>query len=331
MSRPDVQVDVADVREPRLASAGNLSWLEADVSNASSMARLLSEYDLGVCALPSRLGFPALEAAIEAGRNMVDVSSSTEDPLVLDKAARKAGVTLVPDCGLAPGISNLVAGRSVAERGMPRDLHVYVGGVAQDPNAPYGYVLTWSLDDLMEEYTRPARIVRDGHAVTVPVFSEHEEIDIDGVGRMEAFYSDGLRSLIHTITGARHMGEKTLRWPGHAAAVQPLVADGSLEKELTKHCATDDPQDLVVLVVDVHWAYKGERWTLVDRAREGRSAMARTTAFTTAATTRLAVERGLGEHGVRPLELVAQDAKAADFILDELGKRHVRLSRREHA
>lgn len=262
---------------------------------------------------------------------MVDVSFSAQDPLVLDKSARKAGVTLAPDCGLAPGISNLVIGHAVAEHGVPREIMIYVGGVAQDPGAPYGYVVTWMLDDLLEEYTRPARIVKKGQPVTVPVFSGHEELHVEGVGRMEAFYSDGLRSLIQTIGGARDMGEKTLRWPGHAEAIQPIVAEGRLQEELRARCMPDMPQDLVALVVDMRWGKKGERWTLVDRARDGRTAMARTTAFTTSVVSQLAVQHGLGEHGVRPLELIGRDSKAAAFILDELGKRDVSVERRELA
>jgi len=326
-SLPDAQVAVADVRRPTLPPRQNLEWIEVDCSNRETIARLLAAHDLGVCALPSRLGFGALEAAIEAKRSMVDVSFAAEDPLSLDAAARAAGVTLAPDCGLAPGISNLIVGHAVAVRGVPSELMIYVGGVAADPSAPFGYVITWSIDDLLEEYTRPARIVQDGAIVSMPVFSGMETIDIEGVGAMEAFYSDGLRSLMHTVPGVPTMGEKTLRWPGHAAAVQPLVASGTLVKTLREQCSADPARDLVVLRVRLLWGDDEVAWNMTDRfdAASGRTAMSRTTALTTSVVAQLAAAGGLGPAGVRPLERVAADEKAFRFVRDALAERRVRL------
>src|SRR5580765_5149507 len=197
------QVSVADVRRPSLPALPNLAWLEADLSDATAIARLMSTHDLAVGALPSRLGFGVMRAAIDARRPLVDVSFTPENPLELDSAARRAGVTLLPDCGLAPGLSHLIVGHYAAERGTPDEAEILVGGVARDPARPYGYVVSWSLDDLLEEYTRPARIVRDGASVTVPVFSGYERLAIDGVGELEAFYSDGLRTLIETLPDVR--------------------------------------------------------------------------------------------------------------------------------
>ncbi len=226
------RVTVADVRDPRLPALPNLAWREADCAEPGAVARLMREHDFAVGALPSRLGFAAMRAAIEAGRDLVDVSFCGEDALTLDAEARAAGVAIVPDAGLAPGISNLGAGEAYARRGPPRELLVMVGGVAQDRGRPYGYVVTWSLEDLNEEYVRPARIVRGGRQVGVPVFSGLERVSVEGVGEMEAFYSDGLRSLMDTLPGVSEMGEKTLRWPGHVEAVKPLVAEGRLVGEL---------------------------------------------------------------------------------------------------
>jgi saccharopine dehydrogenase-like NADP-dependent oxidoreductase len=105
--------------------------------------------------------------------------------------------------------------------------------------------------------------------------------------------------------------------------------EGRLQETLRRHCTVEAPRDLVALVIDLRWANTAERWTLVDRAQDGRTAMSRTTAFTTSVVSQLAAQHGLGEHGVRPLELIGHDAKAAAFVLDELGKRHVRVERRE--
>jgi saccharopine dehydrogenase-like NADP-dependent oxidoreductase len=204
---------------------------------------------------------PRLTALAKLAWRQADCSS-------LDTVARAAGVTITPDAGLAPGISNLVAGAACARLGPPRELVIMVGGVAQDRSQPYGYCVAWSLDDLTEEYTRPARIVQSGRRVALPVFSGMEDVEVAGVGGMVAFYSDGLRSLMDTLPGVPEMGEKTLRWPGHVEAV-----------------------------------------TLVDRhdPATGLTAMACTTAFTTAVTAQMVVGGLVPPPGVQPLEKVARD------------------------
>jgi saccharopine dehydrogenase-like NADP-dependent oxidoreductase len=199
--------------------------------------------------------------------------------------------------------------------------------VAEDPSRPYGYVVTWSLNDLLEEYLRPARIIQGGKPVEVPAFSGLEHVHIAGVGEMEAFYSDGLRTLLETLPGVREMGEKTLRWPGHAVAVQPLVASGDLLDELRRHCGANPPRDLVVLVVRLRWGDTRREIFMVDRydAKTGLTAMSRTTAFTTSVVAQLAARGGLREKGVQPLERVARDEKAYGFIVAEMESREVRF------
>src|SRR5689334_12857434 len=148
-SLPADQVTVADVRRPDLPAG--VGYVEADASDKAALAKLIAGYDLAVGALPSRFGFGAMEAAIEARKPLVDVSFAAEDPLSLDDRARKAGVAIAVDCGLAPGLSHLLCGDLHARRGAPEKLEILVGGVAQDKTRPYGYVVTWSLDDLVEE------------------------------------------------------------------------------------------------------------------------------------------------------------------------------------
>src|SRR5437016_11627605 len=131
-SMSDAQIRVADLREPRLPELPNLRWLEADLGDARVVERLLAEHDLGVGALPSRLGIGVMRAAIAARRPLVDVSFCAENPLKLDREARAAGIAILPDCGLAPGLSNLIAGEAVARRRAPTELVIMVGGVAQD-------------------------------------------------------------------------------------------------------------------------------------------------------------------------------------------------------
>jgi lysine 6-dehydrogenase len=323
---PSATVTVADLRAPSLPSLPNLSWLEADASDVEALARTMREHDLVVGALPSRFGYGAMQAAIAAKRNLVDVSFSAENPLTLDAEAAKAGVAILPDCGLAPGLSHLAVGRAAADLGTPDEVAIYVGGVAIDRERPYGYVVTWSLDDLLEEYVRPAKIVADGRPITVPVFSGLETIELGGLGAMEAFYSDGLRTLVETLPGVATMGEKTLRWPGHVAAIQPLLAAGRFVEEFRARCVVDEPRDLVVMFVRVRRGDRQHRLLLIDRydAATRTTAMARTTALTTSAVA-LAVANGLQPTpGVQPLERVAREPRAYEAIVGRLGTHGIR-------
>lgn len=323
-SLPDALVTVGDLRAPKLPSLPNLAWAEMDLSDATTHAARMAAHDLCVGALPSRLGFAVMRAAIDAKRPLVDVSFCAEDPLSLDADARAAGVTIVPDAGLAPGISHLVCGH-LASQGPVEELVIYVGGVAQDASRPYGYVVTWSLDDLLEEYVRPARFVRDGAPVTVPVFAEMERITVDGAGEMEAFLSDGLRTLIDTLPQVPRMEEKTLRWPGHVDAVRPLVASGRFLEEFRARCVVDEPRDLVALVVRARRGGKVTRMTMVDRydPSTGLTAMSRTTALTTSVTAQLVAKGGVKAAGVHPLERVGSDPRAYQFLVDGLAARGV--------
>jgi saccharopine dehydrogenase-like NADP-dependent oxidoreductase len=324
-SLPEAHVRVADRVMVRLPPAPNLAWCEADLANPSVLERRLAECDLAVGALPSRLGDLAMRAAIAARRPMVDVSFAAESPLPLDTDARAAGVFLIPDCGLAPGLSHLIAGRLAAQHGSPRSLTIYVGGVAEDRSMPYGYVVTWSPEDLLEEYRRPARVRRGGRVVERPVFDELETLRVEGVGEMEAFLSDGLRTLLETLPEIPEMSEKTLRWPGHAAAVKPLLGNGRFLDEIRGRCAADPPRDMVVLLVRARWNGAAREVLLVDHYDEatGLTAMSRTTALTTAAVAGWAARGRVRETGVLPLERMARDRSFYDFVIEELGRRGV--------
>jgi len=323
-------VRVADVRRPELPSLPNLGWIEADLSSVEGAARVIADCDLAVGALPSRFGYSVMQAAIEARRNLVDVSFCAENPLELDADARRAGIAILPDCGLAPGLSHLAVGHATAA-GAPDEVMIYVGGVAQDRGAPYGYVVTWSIDDLEQEYLRPARIVERGRPVAVPVFSGMERLAIDGAGEMEAFYSDGLRTLIDTLPGVPTMGEKTLRWPGHVEAVQPLVESGRFLDEFRARCVVPEPHDLVALLVRVRHGEREQRMTLVDRYDDATrmTAMSRTTALTTSAVAQLVAAGGVSARGVQPLERIGPDVAGYEFITGRLARHGIRLEWQE--
>lgn len=315
---PHADVTLADAHPVRVPAVRSL---ETDLSEPATLVRLIRGFDLAVGALPARLGTTAARAAIEAGRNYIDIAFTPGNPRDLDAEARKAGVTIVPDCGLAPGLSNLIAGRALA-RGTPDEIHIKVGGFAADPDRPYGYVVTWSPENLLEEYTRPARIVREGRVMTVPALSGLERVKVDGIGELEAFFTDGLRTLLDC--GVRNMTEKTLRWPGHAGAIRPLLEGGRFSRKIQERCG--EGEDLVVLLVDVVRGGNRFRTTLIDRPRDGLTAMARTTGYTCAAFARWALEGGLPEPGVVPPERIGADPKAFEFIRRALAGRGITFS-----
>lgn len=318
----NAHIEVADLRDPRLPVRGNLRFIEADLADTEALARRIREYDLAVGALPSRLGFRAMQAAIAAKRPLVDVSFCAEDPLTLDAEARAAGVAILPDCGLAPGLTHLCCGHAAAD-GMPDEITLYVGGVAQDRMAPYGYCITWSVEDLLEEYVRPARVVRDGVEVSLPAFADLDRIQLPGVGEMESFLSDGLRTLIATFPGVKEMSERTLRWPGHAEQVRPLVEAGTFVETFQRECAIQPPRDLVAMMTVVRRGARVQRATLVDRYDDasGLTAMSRTTALTTSAVAQWVAGGGGSTPGVRPLERVGGDVRAYTAITTAL-ERH---------
>jgi lysine 6-dehydrogenase len=300
-------VTVADARRVQVRGA-KARVLDLD---GRHLDRILAGYDLIVGALPSRLGFGAAQAAVEARRPMVDLSFFAEDPFRLDRAARRAGVVFVPDAGLSPGLSNLIVGHLAGPR--PRRVDIRVGGIAA--SRAQDYLVTWSLDDLLEEYTRPARIRRAGRLRTVPALSGIEPVPVRGVGVLEAFFSDGLRTLLRTVP-ARDMTEKTLRWPGHAARMQALRDLGFFARPevtlpiLARTWSRGPSKDLVVLDVVVD----GRRATLVDRGRGGLTAMTRTTALTCAAVAELAARGGLHGRGVVTMEALGADPATYSWL-----------------
>ncbi len=197
----------------------------------------LGGFDLVINALPGFLGYRASERALEAGLDTIDVSFYAEDPLTLHDVAVESGARYVPDAGIAPGLSNVLAGRLVAEMNNVETLGIYVGGIPEVPVGPLGYSITWSPSDLLEEYVRPARIVREGVVVEVDPLGDVELIQTP-LGLLEAFYTDGLRTLVKTLK-VRNMFEKTLRWPGHVEKVRLLRDLGFLSTE-------GDPPPLLV-------------------------------------------------------------------------------------
>jgi lysine 6-dehydrogenase len=176
------------------------------------------------------MGYKTLEAVIGCGKHTVDISFFSEDSLMLDKAAKEKGVTVITDCGVAPGMSNFIIGRYNEEIRI-KAFECYVGGLPLYPQPPFYYKAPFSPVDVVQEYIRPARLVENGKEILKPALSESEIIRFDPVGELEAFNTDGLRSLIHTMKHIADMKEKTLRWPGHIDLIIALKKAGMFDEE----------------------------------------------------------------------------------------------------
>jgi len=326
-----------------------LSWMQLDAEDREELINALKDFDIALGFLPPKLGFRLMEACIKAEKSLVDVSYMSENPLVLHEKALKANITVVPSCGLAPGISNILVGHAVAGLDAVERIHIFVGGLPEKPMPPLGYVITWSPESLIDVYTAKARIVKDGKIAEVDALSGLETIEFPKIGMLEAFYTDGLRTLLYTVQGVREMWEKTLRYPGHAEKIMLLrdlgffsdeeimVDDVSLQprkftaKLFEKHLYKPKVKDLVALKVEVYGYRKGRKttytYTLIDfyDEKHGVTAMARTTGYTASIVAKLILEGAIRLKGVVPPERLGMEEDVYRQIMTELSARGIKI------
>lgn len=318
-----------------------------DLSLKAGVRKAIKDKDLVIGALPGFMGYEAVKEVISRKKNMVDISFFPEDPMTLDKLAKKNNVTCVVDAGIAPGCSNLIAGRMSALLDTIESFLCFVGGLPAERTWPYEYKAPFSPIDVIEEYTRTARLVKDGKIVEMKALSEPEQIHFDGIGTLEAFNTDGLRTLLKTVK-AKNMAEKTMRYLGHVEKMKILRETGFFSKnpvnidghpvrpiDLTSKLLFplwsfgEGEEDLTVMRIIVKGIKNGRKATytydLFDRAdkENGVSSMARTTGYTATATARLFLKGKLKQKGVLPLEFIGKKLDNYLFIMSELGKRGV--------
>ena len=346
-----LQVDVADVRSAsleRVAGQAKVGTVRADLSRPDVVGRLVEAYDLVVGALPSVIGLETLRATLQAGRDVVDISFMPENALGLDPLARERGVTAVVDCGVAPGLSNMMCGHAAARLDPLESVEIYVGGLPVARHWPFDYKAGFAPWDVLEEYTRPARLVEHGRVVVKEPLSEPELLDFPGVGTVEAFNTDGLRSLASTLP-APFMKEKTLRWPGHAElmrvlrdsgffSLDPIEVGGQKVRPRDVTAALLFPRwtfeegeaDLTVMRVRVVGRENGERrvhaWDLVDRFHEetGLRSMSRTTGYVATSVARLVARGDFRKPGVHAPEALGAIPGLLERVLADLVARGIR-------
>ncbi len=350
-------VDVSEAnleRVAKLAEGRNLKTRPANLGSPDTVREVIAEADVVLGAMPSKLGLMVLRTVIEAGKPFADISFMAEDARQLDGQAKDKGVTAVVDCGVAPGLANVVIGHCHAELDRTDRVAFYVGGLPKEPSWPYLYKAPFAPSDVIEEYTRPARIKENGEVVARAALSEPERIKFDQVGELEAFNTDGLRSLLDTID-CPNMVEKTLRWPGHAELMAIFRETGFFsQNEIDVRGMKVRPLDVTSKLLFPMWTYKpgeheftilrvlveGEKdgarvrhtYELHDAydARTGQTSMARTTGFPCAIVARMLARGEINEPGVLPPELLGRRSGMLDELTRELARRGVRLqSKRE--
>ncbi len=319
----------------------------ADCSDQATIAKLAGEADVVCGALASHLGRDALETIAKSGSAYVDISFMPEDALELDALAKEHGARCVVDMGVAPGMSNLLAGVVARELAPCELLRIFVGGLPKERFKPYEYKAGFAPADVIEEYTRPARLVVDGKTVIREALTEPEPIAFPGVGTLEAFNTDGLRSLADTLD-VPDMAEKTLRYPGHIDLMRAMRDTGLFSKEPVEvNGVSVVPLELTSKLLFPLWTYeegeadltvmrifgeaRGQRvqWDVYDELDPSvnTTSMARTTAFPPAIVARMLADGTISEPGVHAPEAFAGRDDILQRLLSELGERGVRYER----
>ncbi len=306
-----------------------------DIQDKENFRAWIADADIVLLAVPGFLGFEALRLIIECGKNVVDISFSQENVLSLNDLAVKNDVCAVVDAGVAPGIPNFLLGYW-NEKIKVNSFDYMVGGLPKNPSPPYNYKAPFSPVDVIEEYTRPARMMINSKVEVKPALSEIEELKIDDVGILEAFNTDGLRSLLITMPHIPNMKEKTLRYPGHAILMQSMIDknlfdknnfDHTVEKLFFEWKLKNHEPEFTVLDINIYGDEQNIHYHLYDEmdTLSKSSSMARTTGYTATATVNLLINNLWSKKGVFPPELVGSNENCINFLLRYLNEKKIRI------
>lgn len=339
-------VDISRENIHSLKGLDNVKAITADLSDSSIIKDLIRDHDLVIGALPGPMGYKSVKDTIEAGKDMVDISFFPGDPFGLDRMARDKGVTVVTDCGVAPGMGNIILGHHHSQTSVEKYI-CYVGGLPFKREWPWQYKAVFSPIDVIEEYTRPARYMINGDIVIREALSEPEYIEFKDIGTLEAWNSDGLRSLLKTMP-VPNMLEKTLRYPGTIDYLRMLREAGFFSHdEIDVKGKRIKPIDLTSNLMFPQWQLKEgeEEFTVMRIIIEGRdkgekyryqydlfdrydkenniTSMARTTGYTCTAVANLIMEGMYESPGINPPEYIGKTEGHLKFIMGYLRERGV--------
>ena len=336
------------VLEKAVSKCTSLKPIQLDVTNKEALQKTIKPFDLVICAVPGFLGFKTLKSIIEAKKNVVDISFFPENALELDVLAKEKNVTAIVDCGVAPGMGNIILGY-YNEKLKLTDFECLVGGLPKVKKWPFSYKAPFSPIDVIEEYTRPARYVENGHLVVKEALSDCEFVNFEGVGTLESFNSDGLRSILFTMPHIKNMKEKTLRYPDHIEYIKVLKESGFFSEDtININGINISPLEFTSKILFNEWKLenneseitvmritikgtniKGEQRTIVYNLHDEyctktqTSSMARTTGYTATATANMFLDGLFKDKGIFPPELVGKHESCFYYILDYLKNRNV--------
>lgn len=337
-----IEVVLADINNQNLERARlkGVQCVQADLMQVGVIEELVSEADYVINALPGSVGYSSLKRAIAAGKSGVDIAFYPEDFTELQNLAIEKNVCWIVDMGVAPGMSNLLSAYGTTQLDQTDDIKIYVGGLPKDTTTYWQYKAPFSPSDVLEEYTRPARFIKDNELVTMPALTDIEILEFPVVGKLEAFNSDGLRSLMYNLK-VPNMIEKTLRYPGYTQKVEVLKECGLFSTEdviidnqkinpmkLTSSLLFDQwklnegEREFTVMQIRVSGLLDGESKTIIYDMYDEYDpntkihSMARTTGYTATVVLRMMMQDRFKLPGVHAPEMLAFDS---NLVLDILG------------
>ncbi len=346
------KVTVVDYSESALkslkAKCPEVAVIQKDLSNPEDVTALVSDYDLVINAVPGFMGFETAKAIIKAGKNSTCIAFYEEDPFELDQLAKDNDVTMIMDCGVCPGMNNALIMEAAQKLDEVENVITYVGGLPEIREWPSEYKAVFSPIDVIEEYVRPARYLENGFEVVRPALSDPEYIFFPEIGTLEAFNTDGLRTLAKTIA-APNMKEKTLRYPGHIEKMMVLRELGffSKEKSININGQKTSPLDVTAQVLFPNWKLKpGESditvfQCIIEGSKDGQKlrytidmfdkycpetdviSMARTTGYTATLALRMIADNLYTHKGISPPEYMGKIPECMAFMRKGLEERGI--------
>ena len=347
----DYEITVFDNSENNLNELGNSNKnikLKVMDVNCRLFEEEIKDYQLAINCLPGFMGFNILKKLITLGISCTDISFMPENCLELSDLALKHKCTIIPDAGVAPGLSNLIIGHIVANNDIT-EIRTMVGGLPKKKKPPWNYKAPFSPIDVIEEYTRPARIRIEGQMEIRDALTDIQNFEVEGIGELEAFLTDGLRTLLNSdekISEIPNLLEYTIRYPGHAQLIKELISNGEFSdeiidfngKKITKKEKTsqklfdewklsENEDEFTFMIISATKKDGSEIiYTVYDETTEGWSSMARTTGLTACAFAKLIIENKISQIGILCPETLGQNKINYDFILNFLKEKNIRIT-----
>ena len=299
--------------------------------------------DLIVNCVPGFMGFNTSKKILKE-KTCVDISFMPEDCYDLEDYANKAKTALYPDAGVAPGLSNIIVGNLITNYDI-NEIKIMVGGLPKEKNPPWNYKAPFSPIDVIEEYTRPARIKEDGQIKTVNALTGKLDFEMEEIGKLEAFLTDGLRTLLDSklTRDIPTLLEYTIRYPGHSSMISELIDSGKLDNTTISHNGkivnqkefttnklfkewklTETDKEFTLLIITAKTMDSREiSYVVYDEWKDGWSSMSRTTGLTACAIVNLVLEKELKNIGVIPPEKLGSNQDYFDYVINYLKEKKI--------